>query len=461
MARTKTETVGAKQAQYGATSLLYTLVVIAALVLVNWLANRYNKSADLTANKQYTLSDETRKIIRGLKSDATITYFDRASGFDRAKPLLERYKNISPKIHLQYVDVMRNPATAGAYGVKTAGAAIVQVGTRREEAKGLTEEGLTTAFVKDLKGVRTVCFVSGSKEHALDDSGATGLSQFKEALLRDNYQTQTVSLVDKSQVPSDCTALVIAGPQYDYTANEVSALKSYVEGGGRAMILLDAPLNVGREHVASNDALTALLASWGVTVDKDLVLEQNPVGQLLGIGPEVPLIRSYGQQPIVQELNSVTGFPLSRSLDVKSTGKSTVDKLFSTSDAAIATTKLDTAEVNAADPNNKKGPFTLGAAGTYNTGKPNDPGRFVVIGSSGFLDNHMLRFQANSDLALNTVNWLSSDEDLISIRPKQAQNQTLTLNARQSGLFVYTDVYAIPLFLIVLGVAVYLKRRNG
>src|SRR6201985_994746 len=102
MARPGRGTVGGKQAQYGATSLLYTLVVIAALVLVNWLANRYNKSADLTANKQYTLSDETKKIVRNLKSDATITYFDRASGFEHTKPLLERYKNVSPKIHLQY-----------------------------------------------------------------------------------------------------------------------------------------------------------------------------------------------------------------------------------------------------------------------------------------------------------------------------------------------------------------------
>ena len=76
--------------------------------------------------------------------------------------------------------------------------------------------------------------------------------------------------------------------------------------------------------------------------------------------------------------------------------------------------------MNPSDPSNKKGPFVLGAAGSYNTGKPNDPGRFVVIGRSGFLDNGMIGFQANRDLALNTVNWLSSDEDLISIRPKQA-----------------------------------------
>jgi ABC-type uncharacterized transport system involved in gliding motility auxiliary subunit len=133
--------------------------------------------------------------------------------------------------------------------------------------------------------------------------------------------------------------------------------------------------------------------------------------------------------------------------------------LFSTSDHAIATTNLTSNEVNPADPKNLKGPFVLGAAGTYNTGKPNSSGRFVVIGSSGFLDNGMIAFQANRDLALNAVNWLSSDEDLISIRPKEAENRTLNVNQRQMNAFAYTDLIAIPLIVIVGGVLIFLKRR--
>ena len=117
MARRAKDTVSGKQAQYGATALLYSLVVIAALVLVNWLGNRYNKSFDLTANKQYTLSDETKKVVKNLKSDATITYFDTRRGFETAKPMLDRYANLSSKVHVQYVDYLRNPAEAAAFGV--------------------------------------------------------------------------------------------------------------------------------------------------------------------------------------------------------------------------------------------------------------------------------------------------------------------------------------------------------
>jgi ABC-type uncharacterized transport system involved in gliding motility auxiliary subunit len=459
MARSGRSTVSGKQAQYGATAMLYSLVVIAALVLVNWLGNRYNKSADLTANKQFTLSDETKKVVKNLKGDATITYFDTARGFAAAKAMLDRYANLSPKVHVQYVDYLRNPAEAGAYGVRTAGTAFVQIGSRREEAKALTEEGLTGAFVKDLKGVRTVCVVNGSKEHALDDSTPAGLSQFKDLLARDNYVAQPVSLLDKTSVPSECTVLVVAGPKFDYTPIEVTAIKTYVENGGRAMFLLDPPLNIGHDHIADNQALADLLASWGVTLDKDLVLEQNPVGQMLGLGAETPLVRSYEPQAIVSDINSVTAFPLTRSLEVKSGGKTTVDKLFSTTAAAVAVTKLTSSEVSLQDPNNKKGPFILGAAGTYNTGKPSNPGRFVVIGSSGFMDNRMLHFQANGDLGLNAINWLSSDEDLISIRPKQDENQRLDLSQRQMNIFQNVDLLALPLFVIVLGISIYLKRR--
>ncbi len=453
------ETVAARQARYGATATLYTIVVIAILIVINWLAEmpRFNKTFDTTSNKRFTLSQETQKLVKNLKTDATITYIDRASNFEQAKGMLDRYKNLSPKIHIQYVDVEKQPTVARAYGLRFPGSAFVEIGQRREEAKSLNEEGITGAFLKDLKGVRKVCFVSGSGERRLDDTQETGVSAFKTLLQRDNYQADSVTLLDKTAVPSDCNVLVVAGPQADYTPNEVTAIKNFVEGGGRAMILLDPPLDFGREHIAQNAGLQNLLQSWGVTEDKDLVLEQNPIGQLFNIGPEIPLITSYNSQPIVNDLKEATGLPITRSLDVKNGDKTTVDKLFSTTDQAIATNHLDTPDFEKYQ--DKKGPFVLGAAVTYNTGKPNASGRVVVIGTSSFLDNGTIGFQGNRDLALNAINWLSSDEDLISIRPKQAEDRRLNVNQRQMSLFLYFDIFAIPLFIIAGGVLIFLKRR--
>ena len=108
---------------------------------------------------------------------------------------------------------------------------------------------------------------------------------------------------------------------------------------------------------------------------------------------------------------------------------------------------------------NKKGPLTLGAAGTYNSGGTGGNGRFVVVGSSRWIDNSFLRFNGNRDLFLNMLNWLSSDEDLISIRPKETEDRRLSLTARQMILVFYSSVIAIPLLIIAAGFGVWWRRR--
>ncbi|HKT25001.1 MAG TPA: GldG family protein, partial [Terriglobales bacterium] len=275
----------ARQTKYVAYATVYILVVIAIVAVANVLADRYNKTYDGTANKRYSLSEQTAKIVKGLKQDAIITYFDQSTRFQSAKDLLEQYQNLSPKIHVDYVDPDKKPDIARADAIKNYGTALVQIGAKKEEAKSMTEEGITGAFIRDLKNnTRTVCFVTGSGEHQIDNSDRSGYSRFKDLLGKDEYTAKSVSLLEKAEIPSDCTVIVIGGPSGDYQQPEVDAIKKYVENGGRALVMLDPPLKVGRSEVADNDALTNLLQSWGVTVDKDLILDLNPIGQLAGLG---------------------------------------------------------------------------------------------------------------------------------------------------------------------------------
>jgi len=456
-----TEWVKTRQTKYAAYATTYILVIVAVLVVANFLANRYNKSLDATSNKRFTLSDQTKKVVGELKQDVTIQYFDRPSAMQAGKDLLERYANLSPKVHVQYVDLLKQPQLARAANVSREGEAIVDIGPKKEEAKTFDEEGVTGAVIRALKGgERTVCIVGGSGEHRPDDSTADGLSEFQTSVQKDNYKSKSISLLEKADVPSDCTVLVVAGPTGEYIQAEVDAIKKYVENGGRALFLLDPPLKLGRKEISDNKALADLLASWGVTPEKDLLLDENPVSQLVGLDATVPLVTSYESHPIVSELSgTATGFPISRSLDTKNADKTTVAKLFSTSANSFATTNLSSPEIRI-DPNkDKKGPFTLAAAVTYNTGKPNNQGRFVVVGSSRWISNSFLRFNGNRNLMLNMMNWLSSDEDLISIRPKEQEDRRISLTQRQFFTLRSVSQFLLPLIVVISGVMVWWRRR--
>lgn len=453
--------IKARQTKYAAYATLYILVVVAIVTVGNVLADRYNKTYDATANKRYSLSDQTAKIVKGLKQDATITYFNQTKDFREGKDLLGQYANLSPKVHVKYVDPDKDPELAREAGIRNLGTAVVQVGAKQEEAKSMTEEGVTGAFIRDLKsGTRTVCFVSGSGERQIDDSNREGFSQFKDLLGKDHYETKTIDLLTKAEVANDCTTLVLAGPQRNYEQPEVEAIKKYVEDGGRAFFMLDPPLKIGREDIADNDALTTLLQTWGVTMDKDLILDLNPIGQIAGLGPQIALVTHYASQPIVNEMKgTATGFPLVRSLQIKNGDKTSVEKLFDTSSSSFATSNLNSPSVDVRDPKNKKGPLTIAAAGTYSTGKEHSQGRFVVIGSSGWAANRFLGFNGNDDLALNAVNWLSSDEDLISIRPKPKDDRRITMTAGQLSFVRAVSQFMLPLVVLVAGVGVWWKRR--
>jgi ABC-type uncharacterized transport system involved in gliding motility auxiliary subunit len=456
-----TQLLHARQTKYLLFLFVYVVVFVTILLVVNVLADRYNKSYDSTSNKRYSLSPQTAKIVKGLKQPATITYFDQTTRFEQAKDQLEQYANLSPKVQVQYVDPDKKPELARAAGVKEYGTTIVQVGDRKEEAKTLTEEAITGAFIRDLKTTtRTVCFVEGSGEHRIEDTERSGYSRFEELLGKDGYEAKPTNLVSKTAIPNDCTVLVVAGPDADYQQPEVDSIKKYVEQGGRALILLDPPLKIGRSEISDNEALAKVLQSWGVTPQKDMILDLNPIGQLAGLGPQVALVTSYESHAIVNDMSRrATGFPLARSLDIKQSDKTAVTKLFNSSGSSLATTKLDSPAIDPSDPKNTKGPFAIAAAGTYNTGKENSQGRFVVIGSSSWAANSFIGFNGNRDLALNTVNWLASDEDLISIRPKDRDDRRITLTRAQMNWVKITSQFLLPLLVIAGGVSVWWSRR--
>ncbi|MBL8212312.1 MAG: GldG family protein [Bryobacterales bacterium] len=451
-----------RQTKYSAYVTVYVLVVLAILGAVNWLAQRHNKSFDATQNKRFSLADQTTKVVRDLKDDVKIMHFDSpgSRSFQSAKDLLERYDVLSTKLTVEYVDPNKKPTVAKLYGVRNEGTTFVESKGKREEARSVSEEEITSAIIRTMKtGDRNICAVAGSGEHELEDTQRDGLSGLKALIEKNNYKTRTIKLVEKAEVPKDCTVLLVAGPRFDYQQPAVDAIKAYLTGGGRLLAALDPPIQLGKETVSENKALADFLAGVGFVLNNNLVYDTSGVGQLFGLSEVVPLVTSYEQHIIVREMKSTaTAFPLARSLEIKAAGNVNPEKLFSTTQNSFATSNLTSLKL---DPNkDKQGPHLLGAATIINSGASEaTKGRVVVVGSSGFLSNGILRFNGNSDLAMNMMNWLSADEELISIRPKDPQDRRLSLTRNQMRFVMYASVVLLPLMMIAAGVGVWWRRR--
>ena len=452
-----------RQTQFAAYATVYIAVVVAILVLVNYVANKANISYDSTTNKRYSLSEQTEKIVKNLKNDVTISYYDKSRGFQAARDLLSRYENLSGKVKVKFVDVDKDPLTVRAAGVRTVPATVVESGLKRDEAKSITEEEITGALIRVLKdGVRNVCFATGLGEHSPDETGSNGYSAGKEVAEKSNYKVRAISLLESTQIPADCTVLVIGGPRRDYPEALANAIKIYVEKGGRALFLVDPPLQGLSNDIAPNPELWKVLNSWGVSSSDEIVLDTSGAGRFFRMGPEIPLVTAYDAHPIVRDLKETAlAMPLARPLEVKSpTGQATVDKLFSSAANAYAkNVSAIKGEVRIDQEKDKKGPFVLGVAGTFKTGQPNNNGRFVVVGTSTFAMNGYISFGGNRDFFGNTLNWLAADEDLISIRPKDPEDRRIQATRSQMNMLAWTTLILLPLTIVAFGISVWWKRR--
>jgi len=220
-------------------------------------------------------------------------------------------------------------------------------------------------------------------------------------------------------------------------------------------------LKIGRgDATAENPELAAMLSAWGVTPNKDLVLDLTGIGNMFGAGPEIPIIQQYDPHAITRPLlmtRVYTAYPVPRSLEIQSGGKSTVEKLFGTTEDSLAVSEV--AASGAIDPKKgKKGPFTLAAAGTLQ-GTPG--GRFVVVGTSQWAENRAMgsRVLGNRDLFMNMINWLCADEDLISIRPKSTEDRPLNLTTKTLSMVSWLSILIFPLSVILFGLLTWWKRR--
>jgi len=470
--------IGRRQWKYGTNAFVLSLAVLGVLGVANYLVARHTKRWDLTENKRYSLSDQTRKVVGGLQDDVSVTYFQRTMDMRGGQDRLQEYEALSPHLKVQFVDPVKSPTKAQAYDVRGPWPIlIVEHGDRRERVTNDSEEDLTNALIKVTReGKKTICFIDGEGERSASDSSERGLTGAKAALEKSLYETRDVFLLREKEVPSDCTVAVVAGPENDLEAPAVDALRAFVKGGGKAMFMLEPPF----KHTYPN--LVALLKEWKIDPGDDVVVDVSGMGQLFGASELAPLVTDYPYHAITKDFRVMTLFGGARSMeageetregvtsqnlartspqswaesDVKAQGEITLDETTGDRTGPISLAAVATISVPAPTPSPSPSPDDSEAKEE----PPKAPeGRVAAFGDVDFASNALLGFQGNQDFFLNTVAWLAEDADLISIRPREPEDQRLTMTLQQQQNATWLARLVFPLAFVIAGVVVWWRRR--
>jgi ABC-type uncharacterized transport system involved in gliding motility auxiliary subunit len=444
------ESAGKRSTKLGANTTVMTVAVVAIIGFGNFLGYRHHKRIDLTTEKLYSLSDQTRKVVTDLKKDVKVMLFDK----DDAQGIgdqMKEYRNLSSHFSFERIDPQKNMEAAKQYKVTQLGDVVVASGDRNERPKDTTEQSIINAIIKVTRDqLKKICFVEGHGEKKLSSTGeGDGYGVVDKMLKNENYETKSINLVSSNDVPSDCDVLVLAGPKQSLFPQEASAIGKYLENGGKAMLLIDPDTDPKLEDV---------LHAWGIQLGNNTVVDVSGVGRFFQLGPGAPLARSYGTHAITKDFEgTMTFFPMSRSVEATSGSGVTTTDLMKTSEDSWAETEISAGKVAFDEGKDKKGPITLGVAASKTEG--DKEARLVVIGDSDFAANQFAGVQRNGDLFMNSINWLAQDEDLISIRPKNPADRRVSMTeADQNQLFWITLVF-MPLATIGSGVYIWWKRR--
>ncbi|MFB2922661.1 MULTISPECIES: GldG family protein [Aerosakkonema] len=469
---------GQRSTQAGTNAFVATAAVVAILVVINFLGVRYSGRMDLSENQQFTLSPQSQQVVRDLTQPVKVWIFDRNPD-PKDKQLLENYQRQGSKFSFEYIDPNVNPGLARKFNLKESGEAYLEYGEQRKfiqnvnQNEPLSEEKLTNA-IEQIKSDRTlaVYFLQGHGERPME-SVRDGLSQAMKYLEQKNYQSIALNLAERSSVPDDAVAVVVAGPKRALFEQEVKVLREYLDRGGSLLLALDPNTDPG---------LNTLLDEWGVKLENRLAVDASDDGRLIGLGPATPIVTNYGNHPITKNFgNGISFYQMARPLDIQPIKGVEATPLLLTSQDSWAESDLENRELTFDPKQDRQGPLILGVAlsrkaefisnsqpaqaspspaaspdkSESQTSKQNldkkpkkrsDEARLVVFGNSNFISDGVFDRQLNGDVFLNSVSWLNRQENrTLSIRPKQPNQRRLKMRLSQAGLLTWISIVILPL----------------
>ena len=464
-------------------TLALVLILIAVFLLINLVFIKLDIAPiDFTAEKLYTLSDESKEQVANIEQNVTL-YFFGYDEEDTAVILAKQYNDTNDKITIQLINTSERPDLAAQYGVSTDSQLVAVQSSQRYkiidssemytfdsstyQTIDITEQKLTNAILDvTIAQKPQIYFLTGHGEYGIDSS--LPMEQLKIYIENDVNDVNSLDLLT-SDMPETCDVLVIANPTSDFTDLETEKIQNYINNGGNIMWLQDPyAFNTNQGELTN---VNKILSQFGISFSNGVVCEQSTDNMLVN-SPDL-IIPQMTYNDIVKDLytdgmialldagkiNNVSDEEM-ESLGVTASPflKSTENSFYREDINSDVTTKLDTDE---------EGPFVLGEILTK---KINDDTESTLVAYSNalFATNYTIQLsnsigtpitiRQNKDIVLNTIAYLSNREDAIRIR-KDVGIVTFQAATESQNRVVLGIIFGVPILIIIAGIVIAIIRK--
>ena len=445
-------------------NIIFLVLFLTVIGLLAWLSKTYNYETDWTANKRNTLSEASIKLLSKMQEPLKITAFATESDLiparKKIKELIGRYQRYKADINLRFINPETEPEVTRSQGITVDGELIIEYQLRTEHVKNFNEEVITNTLQRLMRSSeQKIVFITGHGERSPKGEANHDYGLFMKQLNDKGIKADILSLNDNPSIPDDTSVLVIAGPQIDYLPGEVNLIKDYLSKGGNLLWLHDPGALYGLQPVAD---MLGISFTPGVIVD--------PSTQVLGIAdPSFALITEYTDHPVSKDFSLMTIYPRATGLNHTEVNNWQAQEFLSTVDRSWAETDPQ-GVVTFDEGKDTAGPLVIGLALTPaendNTEENQDAlnshskQRIIVTGDGDFLSNTYLGNQGNQDMGYNILNWLSHDDQFISIPSTTAPDTELTLKETTWSILGILILIVFPVLLLASGIVIWIKRRK-
>jgi len=474
--------------------LAQVLLILFLIAMVNSLAFKHYARWDFSRDQKYALSDKTKRLLDTLKGKMRVTVFfspntpitadvqnllteyqytgkgkidvehiDPERSLSRAKELFDKYKVVTDEslLVLDYEGRNKTIKASEMAEIDQSGMAFGE-GPRVSAFKG--EQVITSGMIDLVEGKKkTLGYVTGHKEPSL--SANSPITVLKTFIENENIKLQELNLLDQDTLPADVKAIMIVGPQYDFSDREMNLLRDFWDKQGRILLLLDP--------TAKTPKLRAFVDELGVKPNDDRLMAFLRTGI-----QEVALTRDVqahflGDSPITKRLADVRALflggtsSLTLQPDRGRAANIQLEPLIQAEKGYFAETDYNTddqAKLQADAQQSSDRPITIGASieigGSADQRVQVNSSRLVVVSNASFVqDNAITQDQQGLDFLSGSVNWLLSREQLIGIAPKIPKPLTFTLSPEGLRRMRWILLVLMPLIPAVIGTMVWWQRR--